>query len=535
MSEFATLTDSYLDLRWHIDPVEATGAGLVEHDTRLGAFGATDVVEHLTALSLLSSALEECEVDGVDEEIDRTALLNDVRVTIHRFEKERPNERDPAFWAAHVLEGLYMLLTRRDRPREHRVRAIEKRLKALPGFFQTAIDTLEECPRVFVDTGIEMAEAGANLVLQIEQEFSPDGESGFDSVCMEAEKALHDFAGYLEANMLDSDEADFAIGEDAFNFRLHNEHALRINASDLWKYGQQLMEEVENELAELAEEIEPGVSWPDVVDKLRGIHPPVHQLVAAYDAEMNRCLRFVQDHDLVSIPEGDLEVVETPEFLRPIIPLAAYQPPGVFSDDRTGWFYVTPPKNDAPPATIERIMRSHCVHDLSSTALHEGYPGHHLQFLSAFSQPRIVRRVVGTPLTVEGWALYCEEMMGEAGFYSTLEERFFQRLALLWRAIRIVADVGLHTRDLPFEEAVRLLVERVHFEPEQAKAEVRRYCAHPVYQACYAVGRRELKKLREDYKKAMGGRYSVKRFHQDVLSYGGLPVSFMRWGMGLDD
>jgi len=124
-------------------------------------------------------------------------------------------------------------------------------------------------------------------------------------------------------------------------------------------------------------------------------------------------------------------------------------------------------------------------------------------------------------------------MMGEQGFYSTLEERFFQKIALLWRGIRIIADVGLHTRGMSVEEATQLLVERVHFDAEHAVAEVRRYCAHPAYQVCYAVGRRELKALRESYREAQGDNYSQSRFHKEVLRYGGLPVSFMRWGMGL--
>jgi uncharacterized protein (DUF885 family) len=144
-----------------------------------------------------------------------------------------------------------------------------------------------------------------------------------------------------------------------------------------------------------------------------------------------------------------------------------------------------------------------------------------------------VRKVIGSPITIEGWALYCEDMMGEQGFYTTLEERFFQKLALLWRGVRIIADVGLHTRGMSIEEATKLLVDRVHFDTDHATAEVRRYCAHPAYQVCYAVGRRDLKALRDTYRDSQGDKYSQSRFHKEVLRYGGLPVSFMRWGMGL--
>jgi uncharacterized protein (DUF885 family) len=134
---------------------------------------------------------------------------------------------------------------------------------------------------------------------------------------------------------------------------------------------------------------------------------------------------------------------------------------------------------------------------------------------------------------VEGWALYCEEMMGEEGFFADPAEAFFQRLHLLWRAVRVVLDIRLHTAGLTVEQAVRFMMEKLGLARESAEAEVRRYCAYPGNPLCYAVGRRELLQLREDYRARAGAGYSLRRFHDEVLSFGGLPVSLMRWGMGL--
>jgi uncharacterized protein (DUF885 family) len=295
------------------------------------------------------------------------------------------------------------------------------------------------------------------------------------------------------------------------------------------------VEEVEAELTTMAREIDGGTPWPDLVDRLRERHPPGPELVHAYAAEMERARRFVEERDLAPVPDGPLDVIETPSFLRPQIPYAAYQPPGAFAEERTGWFYVTPPDPQLPSDRADRLLRDHCVHEIASTALHEGYPGHHLHFLVAQGQPRKLRKLLGTPLTIEGWALYCEEMMGEEGFYRGVEERFFQRVHLLWRALRIVLDVGLHTRGMTIDEAVQMLVDRVHFERANAEAEVRRYCAYPAYQLCYAVGRRELRSLRDAYRAAQGADYSLRGFHEAVLEYGTLPVSLIRWGLGLDE
>ncbi|MSR07133.1 MAG: DUF885 domain-containing protein [Gemmatimonadetes bacterium] len=533
-TSLAGIFPSYLDLRWHLDPVFATAQGLTEHDGRLGDYSEESVRLHMVALKSLAGSLEALEPDSIDDEIDRTALLNDVRVTVQRFTIEQPHVTDPGFWLNHVLEGLYHLLALTDRPHEHRARSARARLEAVPQFFELAKATLADCPQVFVDTALSVVGGGQLLLDQVSEQLAPKSEPGFQDTVAQAKASLASFGRYLGDDLRRSANGEFAIGEDAFNFRLHYEHALRDTAPELWRYGTNLVEEVEQDLVRLGKEIDPSVKWPQLVDRLRAEHPGANELVGAYGRQMARARKFVEAEKLVAIPRGPLDVIETPAFLKPLMPFAAYQPPGAFSADRTGRFFVTPPDRDTDPAVSERILRDHCVHELASTALHEGYPGHHLQFLTALAQPRLVRRVVGTPLTIEGWALYCEEMMGEEGFYGR-EERFFQRVHLMWRAVRIVLDVGLHTRGMTFHEAVQMLVDRVHFDRHNAEAEVRRYCGTPGYQLCYAVGRREFRALREAYKAARGSAYSLRGFHDAALAYGGLPVSLIKWGMGLGE
>jgi len=530
-----TLVESYLDLLWNLDPVAATAAGVTRYDGRLGAFDVENVQRYLAALKSIAGSLEESALETLDDEVDRTAVLGEIRTTIHRYEHEQPHIRNPVFWISHLLEGLHLLLAFSTRPRPERAAAAAARLREVPSFLRAARETLRECPRVFVETASLVAVQGLALVDAVARELVPDDDPDFPEACGAARSALTDFFAYLE-DLLDSDGAGpFAIGEDAFNFRLHYQHALRSTAPELWRYGMHLVEEVERDVAALARAIDPSAPWQDVVSRLRDDHPTDEGLVDAYRAEMERARRFVADRGLVTIPEGRLDVVATPGFLRPLIPFAAYQPPGAFAEDRTGAFYVTRPTGTQLPAERERLLRDHSVHELSSTALHEGYPGHHLQFLTAHGQPRLVRRIISTAVTVEGWALYCEEMMGEQGFYTSREECLFQKVALLWRACRVVVDVGLHTRGMGFDEAVDFLADRVHFERTNAEAEVRRYCAEPVYQLSYAVGRRELLRLRDAYRQARGGAFALRDFHDAVLRFGGMPVSLIRWGLGLDE
>jgi uncharacterized protein (DUF885 family) len=533
---FRHIERSYFDLRWHLDPVAATQAGVTAHDDRYGRFSPDALRPHLAALKSMAAALEETSTGALDDEIDRTALLNEVRVTLARFERERPQAKDPAFWLSHLLGGLHFLLLRHDRSPAERVRAVAGRLEDVPGLLDDARAGLVEPVRLFVETALSMTPGGLLLVREIATTLpvrTPREAERLQAAAERASAALADFEHDLE-RWLESASDRFALGEDPFNFRLHYEHALRDTAPELWRYGLRLREEVEAELAQRAARVGNGKHWRDVVERLRADHLEGGSLVAAYAREMERARAFVQQHGLAAIPDAPLDVVPTPAFMRPLIPFAAYHSPGAYSSDRTGWFYVTVPDPALPQAKQERILRDHCRWELAATALHEGYPGHHLQLVHAQAQGSDVRKNIWTPVTVEGWALYCEDMMGEEGFYQTHEERLFQCVHLLWRTMRILLDVGLHTRGMSFEQGVEGLT-ALGMDRTNAEAEVRRYCAEPAYALCYAVGRRELLKLREDFRAAHGPDFTLRKFHDAVLRYGGLPVTLIRWGLGFDE
>jgi uncharacterized protein (DUF885 family) len=532
MSATADLYRSYLDLRWHFDPAAATAQGVPQYDDRLADFSSGRIREHLVAFKALSSALEQLDIDDAQEEIDRTAFLDELRITVARFERERPHVHDPSFWLGHLYGAFQSLLRRRDIAPADRARALVGRLIATPAFLRAARDTIKDPPRVFLDTAQAMADAGPRLLADVAgaaRADDPGLQSSVDDALGEAEVALTRFGMALRSELrAHPDDMSFAIGEDQFNRRLHLEHGLQAGAPELYRYGLHLADEVEAEVAALAREVDPRVHWRTVVERLRSQATPGPDLVGAFRDAVERARQFLEARALVTIPEGTLEVIETPAFLRPLMPFAAYSPPPAFGATRNGTFYVTSPQAGEP-----RANGHYSQHEIAATAVHEAWPGHHLQMLTARSAVSEVRRVTWSPVTVEGWALYCEELMAEHGFFASVEERLFQRLHLLWRAVRIVLDVGLHTRGMPPEQAVDLLVERVAMDRAKAQAEVSRYCAWPTYQLCYAVGRREFLHLREAWRASAGAAGSLRDFHDQALAYGGLPVSLIRWGMGL--
>jgi uncharacterized protein (DUF885 family) len=534
---FRAIERSFFDLRWHLDPVSATQAGVPGYDDRYGRFGSESLAPHLAALKALAAALEEASVDGLDEEIDRTALLNEIRVTVRRFEHLRPQATNPEFWLSHLLGGLHHLLLSGDRTPEQKALAAMGRLEDIPAFMDDARATITDPVSVFAETALRISEGGRLLLREVAATLSAGAPALAERLQAAADRATAALAEFEHdlSRWLDAGSDHFAIGEEEFNFLLHYQHALRDTAPELWRYGLHLKEEIEADLQVRAARLDGGSPWPEVADRLRANHPSAAELVDAYAKEMARARDFVAAKGLAPIPEAPLGVVPTPPFMRPVIPFAAYDSPGAYTRDRTGWFYVTVPDPRLPQDQQERILRDHCRYELAATALHEGYPGHHLQLVIAKSLSSDVRKNLWTPLTVEGWALYCEDMMAEQGFYETEEEMFFQRVHLLWRAERILLDVGLHTRGMTPEQAVDQMVRDLHIERGNAETEVRRYCAWPAYQLCYAVGRRELLRLRDDFRAARGGSFTLRAFHEAVLPYGGLPVTLIRWGLGLGE
>jgi len=526
---FRELVASYLDLRWQLDPVAATQAGVGNFDDRLGKFTRADARVAASALKAMAAAFEALEVDGLGEAVDQTAVLNDLRVALARLEKEKPHELNPEFHLTHLLSGLFALLVRAERPAVERSRALAGRLRETPRFLTDARDTLTRPAPIFTETALLVAKGGHALLREAIPAFAaslPLAERQLlEEALPAARDALTEFQDFLAGELSERSDGEFAIGREAFDFRLNFEHALGETAPGLLRYGEALVADVEADLVRRAEELAPGTPWRELADRLRESHPRPDDLVALYASEMERARQFVAQRGLVSIPDGPLDVIATPSFMRPLIPFAAYDPPGAFSTDRRGWFYVTVPQ--------AKQLKDHCVHEIACTALHEGYPGHHLQFLAAQRLGSPVRRVVSSPLTVEGWALYCEELMSDEGFLAKPEEVFFQRLHLLWRAARIVLDVKLHTEGMSVADAVAYLTRTLGIGRASAEAEVARYCGAPAYQLCYAVGRRELVKLRDDYRARAGAAFSLRAFHDELLRYGGLPVSLIRWGMGL--
>jgi uncharacterized protein (DUF885 family) len=224
------------------------------------------------------------------------------------------------------------------------------------------------------------------------------------------------------------------------------------------------------------------------------------------------------------VPDDErIDVVPTPEYLRNVVPFAAYFEPAALDADPKGIYIVTPSVGRDPNA-----MREHNYASISNTSIHEAYPGHHLQLDTARRNGSLTRLLTDAPEFVEGWGMYSELMMREHGFDDAPEFRVIMHTDAIWRACRIILDIRLHRGEISVEEATDFLVEQTNFQRANARAEVQWYTYRPTYPLSYLLGRTLLLGLRSDEQARLGDRFSLKGFHDTLLRNGSLPISFHR-------
>ena len=264
---------------------------------------------------------------------------------------------------------------------------------------------------------------------------------------------------------------------------------------------------------------------------MREDHPAEDALVDTYRQEMERSRAAVATALIATVPYGEDLVVEAmPEFQRPTYPYAAYVAPAPFESARKGRFWVTLPTADDDEKTRRERLEGHPRAGIAVIACHEGYPGHHLQLTVAADNPSLARKSLHSNLMVEGWGLYVEELMTEIGYLDAPATRLLRQKDLLWRAARVIVDIGLSTGEMSFEDAVIFMVERAKLERPNALAEVRRYTLTPLQPSSYALGRAAILALRA---KARAAGWGMRVFHDRLLSAGSLPPRLLERDLGL--
>lgn len=527
------LTRSFLDLWWHFDPVAATLRGLPEHDGRWAPWDDAGTREHAAALRAIAGAAEDLDVEDLADEIDRTALLDHLRVQIFRLEHERPHVRNPALWVEHACLGLYALLAR---PADGTTAAAAlARLDGLPGFFAAARETIREPPLLLVEAALAELDGLAPLVEACGRRFANGWIAAGDdaaAVLSEAEVAVARLRLALRTEIAPHPEPSaVAIGEAEVDRRLHHEHASRHNAAELWRSANRFAAEAEREVIAAAMAIETGRPWRDVYESVRDEGIVTDDLIAVWDGAVEAAAAHARRSGLAPDGMPPLPAAEAPAFAMVLEPVADYLSAGVSA---TPIALLSAPAEVADAPTADWYRGEHDRHRLAWLAVRFGVPGRHLFELRRAALDRLVRREIAVPSAAHAWGLYAEALMVEEGFEPDPSARLAQRVLVLRDAQLALVDVGLHTKQLTPAEAIDQLVGRLPVDQHTALADVRRLACRPLSACGAMLGFRELLRLREDARAAAGGGFDQAAFHDALLGYGGLPAPLIRWGLGLD-
>ncbi len=511
-------------------PIFGTFVGLHDGDGQLDDGSRDAVVQEIEDAHRLESALAAIDPGELSESVrfERELALHNVRRSLFDSEVHRVWERRSTAIET-TGDALFGIFARDYAPLAERLAAITSRLEAVPQFLSQH-KTRATVPQVRLWQELEIQAGGDMPFLFDEIKAAGKGvldekaQARLDKAIVTAGAAMAAYADGLKEKMSSSVE-EWALGSEVYD-RLVSLRAFEgLDASQILEIGEQQLALNKAARVEDARRIDPRATEAEVVDRVKSNHPHTFgEALAAYKDAMMRAREHIVAHDIVTLPPGEqISVIPTPEYLRTVIPFAAYFEPPKFDPHPSGIYIVTPSVNDDPGS-----MREHNFASISNTSVHEAYPGHHLQLSAAVAHPSLVRLLVDAPEFVEGWGMYSEQMMREQGFDAGPEFLLAMHTDAIWRACRIVLDVRMHRGDLGVDEATAMLIEHTGFEHANAQAEVFRYTYTPTYQLSYLLGKVLLLQLRTDEQRRLGDRFSLKRFHDSLMRNGSLPISFHR-------
>ena len=471
-----------------------------------------------------------------DEAIDAETLDHAIRAELLDIETVRDWKRNPVLYLGKPAEAIDLLMKRTFAPPADRLKAVIGRLKAAPPLLAAMKANVENPPKEFTDLGIIVAKGTvdyfrADLATWAKTAAGKDEKlfAEFEAANKPVIEAFETAAKWLEGELLPKSKGKFAIGADAFLKKLETEEMLDIPLDKLLAIGEVNLKRDQEAFVATAKKIDPKKTPTEVLAILTEDHPKPEDLVAATRGTIERTRQFLIDKKIITVTsEVRPTIAETPAFMR-TGGFASMDTPGAYETKATeAFYYVTPPETDWEPRRKTEHMRQFNRTGMDVITIHEAFPGHYIQFLNAKQYPTKVRKLSMCGTNVEGWAHYAEQMAVEEGYGDgDPKVRLAQLNRALLRDCRYIVGIKLHTEGWTVEQGKKFFVEQGYIEPEVAFQESRRGTYNPTY-LYYTLGKLQIFKFREDYKKAKGADFSLQKFHDDFVRQGGIPIKLIR-------
>ncbi len=523
-------------------PEEATQLGDHRFDRRSGNPSAAGIAADRKLYRKTLDVLQAIPASSLppDDAVDRRILENDLRARLYDIEVLKTSTWQATDYSA--TQGVYVLLARDFAPMKQRLAAANLRLQAIPKVLAAAKQNLRRPPRVFTETAIAQNKGAISFVQDDLEDFikqAPEMKAVLAPARARAIAALKSYGEWLQKDLLPRSDGDFRFGREHFDQRLKFALDSDLSADEILARAeadllstQKTMEAIALPLYQRWFPGKPtdGVDGHAIVravlDKIADTHPDNDTIVAEARDDLDKATAFVREHKLVSLPTKPIKVIVMPEFQRGAS-TAFCDWAGPLEKNGETFYAISPTPADWSPARVESQYREDNSAELRDITAHEAMPGHYLQgaHASMVKTSTLVRAMTGSGTFIEGWAVYAEQFMAEAG-YGGDETRMEQLKIRLRVAINAILDQKIHAGHMTEDEAKHLMMDTGYQEEGEAAGKWRRAEMSAGQLSTYFVGVQEQIALARDLKTKTGA--DTLAVHDRMLSHGSIATKYVR-------
>jgi len=535
---FRAQVTQFVQAELQLYPERATRLGDHRFDDRVddvSANGIDAVVRHAKKWIALFGADDPKYLSPANE-ADREWLMAHADDELLWTEQVRSYQRDPEKYLP--TSAVNALIKREFAPADVRMRSVTAREVAALKNLDAARSNLQASltPKVFVDIALQQLPAtiaffNNDVPLAFAKVADGPDKRAFAKANANLVAAIQDYAEWLKNELMPKASGNYAIGADAYRRMLNDDDMVDIPIDQLEQVGVKELARLRDEFQKTAAQIDPKRSPAEVMESLSRVHPDASQVLLTVGAGLASIRAYVVAHHIATIPSDVLPMVrETPPYMRATT-FASMDSPGPFEKTSEAFYYVTLPDSSWPDAKKEQLLAFYSAPSISDTSVHEVFPGHYVQFLNNRHNPDVVRLIYGSGADIEGWGLYCEQMMLDEGLHDgDRRYRLAQLQMALMRACRYLVGIRMHTQNMTVDQAAKFFEDNAYQTPHNAMVEALRGTGDPGYLR-YQLGKLMILKLREDVRKQQGAAFDLGKFHDAFLKQGAVPIKLIRRAM----
>ncbi|MEJ2602453.1 MAG: DUF885 domain-containing protein [Gammaproteobacteria bacterium] len=550
---FEALATRYVDEMPALSPVTATLLGDHRYDGELDRITPRARAAEAAFYRSILQALGDVDRGALTRpnQVDAGLLEHEANFALWRLEQLRDWAWDPLIYTGLAGSAIYALMAREFAPLEARLDSVTRRLSALPAFLAEVRATLEpdRVPAVHAETAVSQNRGVLTvieeMVLPAADGLEAQARQRLDAAVAEARTAIERHQTWLEETLLPAAAGDFRLGRDLFDRKLAFTLDSPLSRAEVRARAEREYERVRDEMYRVAKTVYaeryPYTQLPDApTEHLRqaviraalevayDALPERGKIVEIAERQLEQTTAFVRDRNLVRVPDEPIEIIVMPEFQRGVA-VAYLDAPGPLDKGQKTFYAVAPLPADWTEAQVESFLREYNLYSLQDLTIHEAMPGHYLQLAHANAYPSVLRSVLASGPFIEGWAVYAERLMIDEGYLD--HDPLMRLVNLKWylrAVVNAMLDQAIHVEGMTRDEAMRLMVEGAFQEESEAAGKWTRARLTSAQLSTYFVGYQEHADLRAEVEAEWGGEFTLRRYHDTLLSFGSPPGRYVR-------